>query len=690
MYDYGGPVESAPAVYVDYWGWTYDPSGEAGYLNRFLSSVGGTPWLNTVTQYGSGNPSVLFVGSWYDPSPTPAQPTDAQVQIEAANAARHFGLGTSVNVEVVVATPTGHSAAGFVTNTPGGYCAYHGAVASYPNITYTNLPYITDAGANCGAYLVNGNGSLDGVSIVEGHELAETITDPLLNAWYDASGNEIGDKCAWSNLADITTSGGTFAVQPLWSNRDNGCVTSYSQNRPVDHVVLSPWSATVTGATSQPYTATAFDAYGNSLGDVTAATTLAITPNGTGTGAWCNNTAHTCTATQAGTYTVTGAYSGKIGSATLTEVTAPTTPSLVGLTPARVMDTRSDVGAWGPVAQGGTVSLPVLGAGGVPTTGVSAVALNVTVTDTTAPGYVTVYPDGVSQPLASNLNFVAGQTVPNSVIAPVGADGNVDFYNGSSNTVQLVADVSGYFPTGTFGPLTPARIMDTRSDMGAWGPVAPGGMVSLPVLGQGGVPTTGVSAVVLNVTVTNTTAPGYVTVYPDGVSQPLASNLNFSPGQTVPNLVIAPVGADGNVDFYNGSGGTVQLVADASGYLPTGMFGPLTPARIIDTRSDMGAWGPVAPGGMVSLPVLGQGGVPTTGVSAVVLNVTVTNTTAPGYITVYPDGVSQPLASNLNFSPGQTVPNLVIAPVGADGNVDFYNGSGGTVQLVGDVSGYFG
>jgi hypothetical protein len=99
--------------------------------------------------------------------------------------------------------------------------------------------------------------------------------------------------------------------------------------------------------------------------------------------------------------------------------------------------------------------------------------------------------------------------------------------------------------------------------------------------------------------------------------------------------------------------------------------------------------GPVQPGGTVSLPVLGQGGVPTTGVSAVVLNVTATEPTAPGYITVYPDGVSQPLASNLNFSPGQTVPNLVIAPVGADGKVDFYNGSGGTVQLVADVNGYF-
>ena len=330
LFNNGGPVESAPVVYVDYWGWTSDPSGEAAYLNRFLSSVGGTPWLNTVTQYGGGNPSVLFGGSWSDPAAIPAQPTDGQVQSEAASAARHFGLGTSVNVEIVVATPTGHATVGFGTQ----YCAYHGAVASNPNITYTDLPYLTDAGTSCGAYSVNGN--LDGVSIVEGHELAETITDPLLNAWYDASGNEIGDKCAWSNLADITTTNGTFAMQPLWSNADNGCVMSYVQNRPLDHVVLSPSTATVTAGTPQPYVATGFDAYGNSLGDVTAATTLSIAPSGTGTGASCNNATHTCTATQAGTYSITGSDGPVSGTAGLTITSPP--PSFFTLRPGLGVD----------------------------------------------------------------------------------------------------------------------------------------------------------------------------------------------------------------------------------------------------------------------------------------------------------------------------------------------------------------
>ena len=107
------------------------------------------------------------------------------------------------------------------------------------------------------------------------------------------------------------------------------------------------------------------------------------------------------------------------------------------------------------------VALGVDGHGGVPASGVSAVVLNVTVTQPKAAGFITVYPDGATRPLASNLNFVAGQTVPNLVVAPVGADGKVDLYNGSSGTTQLVADVSGYFsgaglaPAGTFTSLTP-------------------------------------------------------------------------------------------------------------------------------------------------------------------------------------------------------------------------------------------
>ncbi|MBS2966790.1 hypothetical protein KGA66_27385 [Actinocrinis puniceicyclus] len=222
----GGVVQSAPRVYVVFWGWNSDPSGEQGYLTAFLSRIGGTPWLNTVGQYSGGSPVNLFAGAWSDPTPVPVQPTDAQIQHEAFSAIRAMNVPYSFNSQVIVAMPTGHNPAGFDSGTKG-YCAYH-SVLSNTDVTYTALPYITDAGHDCGENSVNPGsaGVLDGVSIVEGHELAETITDPLINAWLDGAGYEIGDKCAWYGLRDITASGSTFAVQSLWSNATNSCVNA--------------------------------------------------------------------------------------------------------------------------------------------------------------------------------------------------------------------------------------------------------------------------------------------------------------------------------------------------------------------------------------------------------------------------------------------------------------------------------
>jgi hypothetical protein len=246
---------------------------------------------------------------------------------------------------------------------------------------------------------------------------------------------------------------------------------------------------------------------------------------------------------------------------------------------------------------------------------------------------------------------------------------------------------------GVFVPAGPVRVLDTRDGTGApAGPVGPGGTISLQIEGTDGVPASGVSAVVLNVTAVDPTTAGYVTVYPDGAERPVASNLNFTPGEVIANLVTVPVGADGAVDFYNFAG-SVNLVADLAGYYTTTGTGSLLdstgPVRVLDTRDGTGApQAPVGPGGTISLPVDGVDGVPAAGVTAVVLNVTATDTTAASYVTVYPDGGTRPLASNLNFTAGETIPNLVVVPVGADGKVDFYNFAGST-DLVADLSGYY-
>ena len=355
------------------------------------------------------------------------------------------------------------------------------------------------------------------------------------------------------------------------------------------------------------------------------------------------------------------------------------------LTPARILDTRTGNGA--PAArlgQEGVVALQVTGRGGVPASGVSAVVLNVTVTEPTAVSFLTAWPAGATRPLASNLNYAAGQTVANLVTVKVGTDGKVNLLNYAGST-HVIADVAGWYGADgdRFSGLSPARILDTRNGAG---PLVAGTARALQVTGQGGVPATGVSAVVLNLTVTNTGSGGWLAAWPAGEALPLVSNLNYVPGQTVPNLAIVKVGAGGAVNLYS-SGGPVDVIADVAGYFGDAGagFATLPPARILDTRTGAG---PLAPGTARTLQVTGRGGVPATGVSAVVLNVTVTGPATGGWLAAWPAGEALPLVSNLNYVPGQTVPNLVIVKVGAGGAVNLYS-SGGPVDVVVDVAGWF-
>ncbi|MBV9271498.1 MAG: hypothetical protein JO165_10405 [Candidatus Eremiobacteraeota bacterium] len=229
---YGGPVQTAPALYLIKWGnWssTGDPDGVGARLQAFYGVIGGSGWLNTVTQYTQsggahvGNSGNIFVSTWNDTSTPPRRPTQSQLAAEASKAAAHFG-NYSASASYVIALPTGKHPSGFGTQ----YCAWHSSTsASGGVIAYTNLPYMPDAGASCGANSVNSNGTLDGVTIVGGHEQAETETDPQPNSgWLDSSGSEIGDKCAWISLENNPNAGG-YPTQPLWSNASSGCVQSY-------------------------------------------------------------------------------------------------------------------------------------------------------------------------------------------------------------------------------------------------------------------------------------------------------------------------------------------------------------------------------------------------------------------------------------------------------------------------------
>jgi hypothetical protein len=367
------------------------------------------------------------------------------------------------------------------------------------------------------------------------------------------------------------------------------------------------------------------------------------------------------------------------------------------VTPERILDTRIGLGA-NQIPPNGSITLQVTGRAGVPLGGVLAVALNLTVTQPSTAGYLQAWASGSAPPRTSNLNFSAGATIANMAIVPVGPDGAIRMFVGTNGTSQVLADVAGYYaagmPTdaGSYVPLAPTRLLDTRIGQGG-SRVGPDATISAAIAGQGPVPAS-VSAVVLNVAVTQPAAPGFLQVWPGGAVAPDTSNLNFTSGQTVPNLVIVPVGPDGTVQFHNGSAGTVEVISDVVGYYLTGSasksgaFAPVPPGRVLDTRTSLGAVGPVSAQGDITVQIAGRGGIPPTGASAAALNLTATDTLATGFVQAYPAGTSPPTGSSLNFTAGQTVPNLVLVPLSADGTITLHNGSAGTVQLVADVYGY--
>ncbi len=384
----------------------------------------------------------------------------------------------------------------------------------------------------------------------------------------------------------------------------------------------------------------------------------------------------------------------------------PTSPSRFhAQSPQRILDSRpsTQVGPFSsPWAPGETRVLPVAGHGGVPATGVAAVVMNVTVTDTSTAGYLTAYPDLTTRPTqGSNLNWAPGVTIPNLVTVPLGTNGAVSLYVNNSSA-NVIVDVVGYFDADTTGSLfnaqSPQRILDSRpsTQVGPFSsPWASGETRVLPVAGHGGVPATGATAVVMNVTVTDTSTAGYLTAYPDLTTRPTqGSNLNWAPGVTIPNLVTVPLGTNGAVSLYVNNS-SANVIADVVGwYAATGAaFHAQSSQRVLDSRAatQVGPFSsPWAPGETRVVPVAGHGGVPATGATAVVMNVTVTDTSTAGYLTAYPDLTTRPTqGSNLNWAPGVTIPNLVTVPLGTNGAVKLYVNNS-SANVIADVVGWYG
>ena len=362
------------------------------------------------------------------------------------------------------------------------------------------------------------------------------------------------------------------------------------------------------------------------------------------------------------------------------------------------------------------IELPVVGAqvigpDGVARTvpaGVSAVAINITAVTPSLAGFITVWPCDVARPDASNLNYVTGGAVANSVIAPVGASGKVCFY--SNQETDFLVDITGYFAASTnavptFVGATPRRVIDTRNAIG--GPkvrIPAGGTISIPLAGAAmqrpdGAAVTipaDATAVATNVTAVLPSQAGFFTVWPCGAPRPVASNVNFTGGSVVANGVVTSLGAGGAVCLYSDQ--ESDVLVDVLGWFGGGAQPPFVgavPSRLVDTRNAVGGpTGVITPSSPRSVPVRGvtvevngrSQQVPATA-SAVALNVTMVEARAAGFATVWPCGTPRPDASNVNFGRGGTAANGVIAPIGADGKVCIYTSA--DAHLIVDIAGWF-
>jgi hypothetical protein len=417
---------------------------------------------------------------------------------------------------------------------------------------------------------------------------------------------------------------------------------------------------------------------------------------------------------------------------------ATATGGFHSMNPTRILDTRNGTGItngsirYGDGSQASTNpqfraddaanhDLQVNGVAGIPTSGVSAVLINVTAITPSTEGFITVgpRPAGVGDvfndqftykdwPTASNLNTKVGETVPNLVLARVGAGGKIRLYNFNYPT-HMVADVAGWFDSSaltstssgsSFYGVPPQRLVDTRNGVGDasvvdGGKFAPLDSRTFTVAGIAGVPSN-VESVVLNITAVSPTGTGWVTAYPDNTTRPDASNLNLNLKSDRSNLAVVKVGSNGKIRLFVAESAT-HLIVDVFGYFKTatgteGKTTTINPTRIFDTRNGIGTTkARMNPGQTRAVQVAGAFGVPSNA-TAVYLNVTSVNASAWGWLAVWPTGLPMPNSSNVNFPGGSIVPNMAIVQLGANGTLQIYNDAGvsGTTSsdVLIDVLGY--
>jgi FtsP/CotA-like multicopper oxidase with cupredoxin domain len=371
--------------------------------------------------------------------------------------------------------------------------------------------------------------------------------------------------------------------------------------------------------------------------------------------------------------------------------TTPVGLQFVPIAPCRLVDTRNPAGPFGGpgLTAGQTREFdPPQGSCGIPSTA-AAYSLNVTVLPDGPLSYLTLWPAGQAQPNVSTLNS-DGRVKANAAVTPAGTNGGIDIF--VSDPSQVVLDIDGYFaPAGTasalaFYPVAPCRIADTRQAAGPFGgpSLAAGGSRDFPVQSSTCAIPSNASAYSLNVTAIPHSTLNYLTAWPAGQAQPYVSTLNSPTGAVVANAAIVPAGSSGNVSIFVSDASDVIL--DVNGYFATPATGGLSlyttsPCRAIDTRLSTGAFS-----GVLAVPIATSACAPPSTAQGYVLNATVVPPGPLDYLTLWPDGVSQPVVSTLNAGDGAITSNMAVVPA-PNGTVDAF--AADPTNLILDLFGYF-
>jgi hypothetical protein len=637
-------------------------TGQAVF-NASVSAVT-VPVILTVQGTASWSIAKTHVGSF-----TPGQ-TNAVYTVTVSNQAGGPTSGTATVTETVPSGLTLVSMAGTGWTCPGGNtCTRSDALApgaSYPPITVTVNVNVGATSPQVNSVAVSGGGSATASTT----DPTTIVTLPVLGIAKTHTGNFTQSQ---ANAAYTVT-----VSNALGAAGTSGTVTVTETVPPGLTLVSMAGSGWTCPALGNTCTRNDVLAGGASYPAITV--TVNVAPG--------------ATSPQVNNVSVSGGGSASASANDSTNINPPPVAlRFVPVTPCRVADTRNPAGPFGgPQIAGGATRDFIIpnSACGVPVTA-QAYSLNVAVVPAGPLGFLTLWPSGQGQPLASTLNSLDGRIKSNAAIVPAGAGGAISVF--ASNATDVILDINGYFVPATdptalaFYPITPCRVADTRNAPAPLGgPSLFGGQSrTFPIPSAAGcnIPA-GAQAWSLNFAAVPKGPLGFVTAWPTGQNQPLVASLNALTGTVTANAAIVPAGTNGAIDVFASNG--TDLIIDINGYFAPPAAGGLSlynvaPCRVLDTRQAAGAFS-----GKLDVPVAASAcGVPAAA-QAHVVSATVVPSGPLGFLTLWPQGQVQPNVATLNALDGAITSNLAIVPT-ANGTVSALVTN--LSQLILDVFGYF-